>query len=302
MSASKRSFILFLCHISLLQSATIVYNLRIAESTKRQAQALESTYRRPSLAVLALVSQFSKSRDDIRFWYTGGLLSLYHAKKSFFIRADMAVAHVNQKTCDTKFSRTQTDDILVSGGYSFAMNERTRFTLSALLGIPTHKDTSLEGIQLGIGHVGLGGQLDGAFFYSPHMNHTIFTAIRYIRFLPRDISACIANQHLKFNFNVGNVIDLFISHASRWGRHKFEFGYNPTFIFQAHICPRLDLFTDRVNFIRSSFFANYRYGFLIHQKFPSGIAGGISYGFEHIPKDVGLKYAVTLWAGWGINF
>lgn len=297
----KVYFILFLCHVSLLHSSTVVYNLRIAEATRRQAA--DSKYRRPSLAVVALVSQWSKSRDDIQFSYTAGLLSLYHSKKSFFIRADMAVGHVTQKTDDTKFSRTQTDDILLSGGYSFALSERSRFTLSGLFGIPTHKDTGLEGVQFGIGHFSVGAQLDGAFFYSSHFNHTIFTAARYIRFFPRDISTCIAKQKLEFNFNLGNAIDLFISHASRWGkRNRFEFGYNPTFVFQANICPRLDDFIHRINFINSSFFANYRYGFLIKQKFPSGFGVGLSAGFQHIPKDVGLKYIITIWGGWGINF
>lgn len=301
MSLYKISLIILVSTYTPLYTATIVYNLRIAEATKRQAA--ESSYRRPSLAVLVLVSQWSKSRDDIHFSYTGGLLSLQHSKKSFYIRADMAVAHVAQKKDDVKFSRTQTDDILFSGGYSFVLSERARFTLSGLLGIPTHKDLSPEGTQLGIGHVSLGGQLDSAFFYSSNFNHTIFAAARYLRFFPRDITFLIANQNVQFNFNIGNAIDLFIAHASKWGiRNRFEFGYNPTFVFQARICPRLDVFTNRINFIRSSFFANYRYGFLINKKLPSGIGLGISYGFEHIPKDVGLQYVVTAWIGWGINF
>ncbi len=292
-------FLILLLIVCDLESASLVYNLRIAESTKRQA--VESPYRKPSLAVIALVSQFSKSRDDIRFSYTGGLLSLQHSKKNFFIRADIAAAHVKQKTCETKFSRTQTDDILFSGGYSFVLDEKTRGAITVILGIPTHQDTILEGTQFGTGHVGLGGQFDGAYFYSG--NNTIFVAARYIRFFARDISTCIANQRLEFNFNIGNVVDLFISHASRLGRrHKFEFGYNPTFVFQAHICPPIEQFLTRINFIRSNFFANYRYGFLIHEKFPSGIAAGISYGFEHVPHDIGIKYVVTVWGGWGINF
>lgn len=299
----RKLYLYVLCHISFLNGATIVYNLRIAEATKRQAA--DNKFRRPSFAAVALVSQWSKARDDIQFSYTGGLLSLSHSKKSFFIRADMAVAHVRQEVKEIKFSRTQTDDIVISGGYSFALSERARFALSGLTGIPTHKDKILEGIQMGIGHFSVGGQFDSAFFYAPNFNHTIFAAARYIRFFARNSSTCVANQKLDFNFNPGNVIDLFLSHASRFSRSRFEFGYNPTFVFQANICPTspaLDIFISKVNFIRSSFFVNYRYGFLINQKLPSGVGLGLSYGFEHIPKDISLKYVVTAWIGWGINF
>ncbi|MEX0849129.1 MAG: hypothetical protein WD055_02775 [Candidatus Dependentiae bacterium] len=55
-----------------------------------------------------------------------------------------------------QFERTQTDDILFYAGRGFKLNEKSRGTISGILGVPTHKDDSLEGIQFGTGHYAIG--------------------------------------------------------------------------------------------------------------------------------------------------
>jgi hypothetical protein len=34
----------------------------------------------------------------------------------------------------------------------------------------------------------------------------------------------------------------------------------------------------------------------------SGLLLGLSSGFDHIPKRLGIKNQTTAWIGWGINF
>lgn len=294
----KRIIFISLFSIVYLHASTLVYNLRIAETTKRQAA--KNTYL-PRLFALALVSQWTKFVDDRHQTYTGGIANFLYSRKAWYIQATGAAAHVHEKKDDVEFSRTQADDILLSAGYSTSFNKRTRFTFSAMIGIPTHKDVSPEGLQFGTGHVGLGMQLDGAFFYAEQFNRAVLAAARYIRFFPRNITISINEQPVPFTFNIGNAIDLFIAHNSWWGHHQLEVGYNPTFVFQAKIVPHLDIFIDKTNFIRSSFFGSYHYGLVIRTK-PSAVSLGLSYGFEHIPKDFRAERILSAWISWGINF
>lgn len=282
-----------------MHSATLVYNLRIAETTKRQA--LDNEYRRPSTAAFTLVNQSSKRYDTTCLGYTGGLATLYYATESLHIQADFAAANVRQEKDSVKFSRTQIDDILLTAGYSCSLDDHTRITFSGMLGIPTHKDLSFEGIQFGTGHVGIGVQMDGSFFYAAHYQHFILAAARYLHFFSREVVITINKQDKKFRFTIGNAVDLFIAHNSNWGRHRLELGYNPTFVFEAAIQPNLDTVVDQTNYIRSSFFGSYRYLFFLG-KSPCGIGVGLSYGFDHIPKDFGSKRIIAVWLGLSINF
>jgi hypothetical protein len=266
-------------------SLTLVYNLRIAEATKRQKTPGDQRY--PSIASFTLVDHASERRDGTHYNYIGGLATYYYATESLHAEIDTAAAHVCQKKDGASFSRTQFDDILFSGGWSVSLNERSRATVTGMIGIPTHKDLSPEGVQFGTGHGGVGIQLDGSFFYSKNYHHFIAIAGRYLRFFPRTIHILINDHATPFRFNIGNVVDLFISHSSNWERHHVEVGYNPTFLFEASIYPSLALITEQTNYIRSSFFGSYRYLFLVG-KHASGISTGLSYGFDHIPSTFGF--------------
>jgi hypothetical protein len=279
----------------------VVYNLRIAETSRRQAQ--EEKFKKPSIFAVGLVNQWNRLRDNSQEDYTSGLATINYSTKSAYIHADIAVGNVRQKTKSHSFSRTQMDDILITGGYGFKLNHRSRITFSGLLGIPTHKDLSPEGLQFGTGHVGVGLQMDGSFFYSPHYNNAILAAARYIHFFPRTIEVPIplTTQIQKVDYNIGNAIDLFISHFTKWHRNRFEFGYNPTFIFGATSCPFIATLIEQSKLIRSNFFGNYRRLFRLGNH-PSGVGVGLSYGFDHSHKEFASKRVITAWIGWGINF
>ncbi len=280
---------------------SFVYNLRIAEITKRQITAeLQKKIKGPLLQSLVLINQMRKKNTGIHQNIFGALESLIFFSKNAYLRADWAFGRVSEKLDDFHFSRTQTDDILVSGGFSHAVSDRTKLTFSSLLGIPTHNETGFEGIQFGTGHVGFGLQIDNAFIYSKNKNHSLRSAVRYIRFFERTIIIALL-QGRKFKFNLGNLTDLYIAHHSKFGRHSFELGYNPSFLFGPSIRPIIQHVVDETTFIRSNMYVSYQQFFFL-QDHPSGFATAISYGLDHTSKLFGLKRIITFWAAWGINF
>jgi hypothetical protein len=293
-----------------LQSVSLVYNLRIAQTTRRQAQQQAAQpSQRHSIFSATLVDQFYKLHDDTRQNVTGGIGTYNYATKDYYFRVIGAAGHVKSKRFDelvdreVTFARTQTDDILFSGGYNYRISDRATVTFSGLLGLPTHKDRGLEGIQMGTGHVGLGGQFDGAFAYAAHDTtvHSIMTAARLVHFFPRKAGLAVNEQPLSFDVELGNIGDLLIAHYSRWGRHAFEIGYNPGFAFGAKINPPIPELSSSGVLVRSSFYAAYLYGFLIKDML-SAINFGLSYSFDHNSRPLARKYIVSLWVTWGINF
>jgi hypothetical protein len=168
------------------------------------------------------------------------------------------------------------------------------------LGIPTHKDTSLQALQFGTGHVGLGGQLDGVWSLNDHQQFS--AAARFIHFFPREVDILFNNLEQEFDFGLGNVADLMILYQHTWRPHQIEFGYNPTFIFDAHIAPRLPGVLEQINSTTHNIFGSYRYGFLIKKKYPSAFIIGTSMGISPKPETLGNTRIVTSWLSWGINF
>jgi len=281
-------------------AVSMVYNLRIAETTKRQAT--EEWYNKPSTPVLTLFEQWRKKAPDTNEFIGGGLASFIGLFNPFYFKIDFAIAHASEKSPTKHFARNQTDDLLISGGYDYALSEFTRFTFSGLFGIPTHKDTALEGIEFGYGHVGFGLQTDGSFTFAQHKNHSIRSAVRYVRFVPRGTELCVDKQLKKFSHKVGNLMDLFVACHNKIGNSRIEFGYNPSFLFGADICPFFsETFVEQNNYIRNSFYGNYKYRFLINN-IANAFQASASYGFDIRPKIIGRPRIINIWASWIVNF
>lgn len=276
---------------------SLVYNLRIAQTTRHQVLAME--LRHPSIFVGTLFGQFHKLQDGTSQTVGGGIASYTYSTESMYGRIIGAVGHVKTHNDNVCFSRTQTDDILFMGGYSHKIGDQATITASGLLGLPTHGETLLQGLQVGTGHVGIGGQLDASWKYAS--NHAIISAGRLVHFFPRNEDIVVNEVPECYRIHLGNLGDLFVAHSSNWGRHLLEIGYNPTFVFDYRICPPIPTLEKKGTAIRSSFYAAYLYGFLIKQ-LPSAFILGISYGFDHFHRPFANKYVVTLWASWGINF
>lgn len=161
-------------------SISIVYNLRVAETSKRLD--IGSTSAPPSAATGTILYTFREKYNGVKHDCIAGLFTLAYAPESFFLRVDTAVGRVASSDQGFHFDRVQTDDLLFSAGYSPKLSDNMRLSFSGLLGFPTHQDTSLEFVQLGYGHYGLGAQIDGSFVYSHNHNHTIRCAARCIHF------------------------------------------------------------------------------------------------------------------------
>lgn len=278
---------------------SIVYNLRIAETSKRIV--LTSMLPLPSLGTLTLFGTFREKYNGVKHKCGGGLFTIVYAPESYFLRVDAAVGHVASNDQGVIFSRTQADDLLFSAGYSPKISDRMRVTFSGLLGFPTHKDTSLDFVQFGYGHYGLGIQMDGAIAYSQNRDQTLRLAMRFIHFFPRRITAQVDTSLEPFTFGIGNLADLFVAFHVQKARHRIEAGYDASFFFDAHICPPLDDTIKKTNYIRNSFYGSYRYRFLINKR-THMIGTALSYGFDARPKNYGNKRIITVWTSWSVNF
>lgn len=290
-----------LCTPSLMFSAiSVVYNIRIAETTKLLHVDLHSDY--PSAFIATPFGTFRKKLNHIYHSAQGVLGTLSYTKPSYYLRVDGAFGHVHQKEPLFCFSHNQPDDILFSGGYSFYANEKTKITMSGFLGFPTHNDKSLLNLQLGYGHIGSGAQVDTSYLISEKVKlHGIRAAARCIHFFPKNTSYLDSNMIECLNFSPGNLIDLFASYFLRWGSNRLEIGYDLNTIVNATTMPYVSTIVNRVNFVRSNFFGTYKHHFTVNE-YPNAVAIALSYGFDHKPTLTGLKRILTVWGSWSINF
>jgi hypothetical protein len=221
-------------------------------------------------------------------------------KPQWYVRVDSAFAHARESFKDSTPSCTQLDDILISGGYSHVLNDKTRFTISGFCGIPTHKNKGLLGLQFGTGHVGLGTQIDGSYYLSP--DTMLILAARYIYFVPETVQICIQNKAEWRSLGIGNLADLFVALNKAFRqRHTVEVGYDATFLFGTSVYPFVPTFIQQIESTYSSFYASYRYGFLMHNQ-PSELGAAFSYSRGLKCLQYNNKHILSVWLFWGINF
>jgi len=116
--------------------------------------------------------------------------------------------------------------------------------------------------------------------------------------LPRTIRN---RKNLKFDFDLGNLADIYISHQSLWKDNKIEIGYDATFAFGASSLPHNSLLLLYAELQRNTFFMTYTKDFKIH-KYPGGLLFGFSYGFDTLPPIYGYKRILTFWLSGSISF
>jgi len=282
-------------------SGSFVYNLRLAEATK-QYITLDNFH--IYAGGITAVGQYRETFDGNQQHTEGALLTFLSERQSWYMRVDGALARDEQITDISRASRTQLDDILITGGYCHTHHDDVKMTLSGLFGIPTHRNRGLTEPQFGIGHVAVGGQFDASWTYADEEGNkqALWGAARFIHFFPRTVLLPVNPPCLSpFDFSLGNLVDLFFAHNSLWGRHSFEFGYNPTFLFHSKTDPFLEIIAQEVPFIRSSFYLSYHCRFLKGRHL-SKLVVGFSYGADHRPQTVGYRHIMTGWFGWNFIF
>jgi hypothetical protein len=286
----------------LVRATSIVYNIRIAEITKRQASSLKNSV--PHIAVFTLFDQTRERYDCMHENIFGGMGSLIYLNTSMYAKMDIGAGHVRQCRDDFYFARTQSDDILFSAGYGAQIKERTKVTISGLLGLPTHKDSSFLAIQFGTGHVGFGIQLDGSYrFRSQKHKHSLLAAARLIHFLPRNVWYANKTNNLcfPFRFNIGNLTDFLLVYGCRLRKHGIEVGYNASLISNATLQPFVYSIYEQLMNLRNTVYAGYQY-VMKTKHHRTGISFGLSYGKDYHPKLLSMKNVFSLWGVWGINF
>ncbi|MFI5333021.1 MAG: hypothetical protein ACHQVS_02880 [Candidatus Babeliales bacterium] len=280
-----------------LTAISIVYNFRIAQITRQPIT--DETHDKNNTLIGLLFDQFQKKHTDTSQNFPGGLASfIYHFDANFF-RTDFAVSHIKERTDgSTTFSGTQTDDLLFTLGHNFKINKRNTVTLSGFLGIPTHKVTTLEHVSFGYGQLGTGIQIDGSYTLHHDNANALLYGARYLYFVPRTARDIECKHH---TFSIGNVADVLFAYKDWWGKHGLELGFTERINFGAHCSPHFDEIIQRTNYVRSNFYAVYKYKFLIRD-LPNRFLFNIAYGFDEKSKKFGNKYIITLWTSWSVNF
>lgn len=298
MNRSTLATICALLSISSLYPFYVVYNLRISQLTRRQASAGI-----PSLITSSIFQQWYAFRDNSKSDLTGLLLSYIYSQPAWYIKLDAAGAHMHSISPDcVEFKRSQTDDFLISGGYGIQPRKGSRMTFSGYLGIPTHKDTALDGVEFGTGHYSIGAQVDGSQAYNVDKPHFLLWAIRSLYFFPRTIGFADHTKTQRYKLSPGDVMDIYIAHQSNWSTfHRIEFGYDCTFSLGTKICPFIANFGTSLPFVRNTYFVSYIRKIHSVGK-QSSLLFTLTYSSDARPRLLGRKYGVSLFVSWAVNF
>lgn len=278
-----------------VEGISFVYNLRVSEITRRQSY--KSQFTKHSIAMVNFIDQYRDRFDCVQENIAGPLCSYLWLGKQVYVKLDAAYGNVRQRKQDSFFSCSEPDDILFSAGYNQRWGERFKWTISGKLGIPTHQDNIVRGLQFGTGHLGIGAQLDIAYAVTQDLNSSLMAAARYIRYFPATIY--FPKKTIPYEFNIGNLADLIVSYNTGFKTNRFEFGYNASIVFFPTIEPFIETPLNQAYGIRSNFYSAYIRFFRIGTHM-SGFITGLSYGFDNVPKL--FKNIISVWLAWGINF
>ncbi len=277
-----------------LHCTSIVYSFRVAEVIRLTPSQIA-----PSNERFLGFTYYGKKFDSTREISTGLMATYRYNKKNLYIQVDSAVGHVESLFQGCKFQRTQTDDILLSIGYSKQLTKKIKGTVTSIFGFPTHADLSPEGIQFGIAHNSFGLQMDGVFLCSNKGNQSILAAARYFRIFPGNITMTTDTTKNIIVLDIGNLVDVLVGYSYTFGLNGLEFGYNPEFLFSGSTCPHIAAIENKLHYIESYFYGAYYRIFLrkVHTQFVSLV---FTYGIEHRPKI--YKQIIYAWATWSVNF
>ncbi len=276
-------------------AVSVVYNFKIAQITRQPIT--DRTVQRDTMSWLLFDFFQKNSQLKIRENYAGGLMTFNHCfAEKYYFRTDFAVGHTHQTIKKrTEVDITEPDDILFTSGRNFEISEKSRVTLSGLLGIPTHSVNTLERVGFGTGQVGVGVQLDGLYKFNNHCD--ILCGTRYNYFIPRTAFDALDNS---YKFTVGSIADIIIgAQSNNLLPHGVEGGYASRWGFGINSIPKISELESK-SYQRNSFFLIYKYT-LLTKRVAHRLLLGASWGFDSKPKLYGYK-AIMGWAAWGIAF
>lgn len=290
------TFLTILCSYISIFSISVVYNFRIAQITRKPIADQTNTH--PNSTSLLLFNFFQKSDGlCLRENYIGGLFTYNrNFKKKYYFRVDFADAHVNQTLNRApNVNVAESDDILFTVGRNILAKERSKVSISGVLGIPTHSVNNLQRVGFGTGQVGIGGQLDGLYKLTQKID--FLWGGRYNYFIPRKSFDTLGNC---YTFTIGSIADVLVAfQTSKPLGHGIEAGYDARWGFGIHATPNIAEL-DRLNYMRNNFYLVYKYTFLT-ERYAHRFLLNFSYGFDSKPKCIGYQ-AFMIWTSWGIAF
>ncbi|MBI2353094.1 hypothetical protein HYV11_02505 [Candidatus Dependentiae bacterium] len=292
----KKILLFSILLFKMLSPLSVVYNFRIAQITKQPIVKQED--KKPHSLTGLLFNFFQKTQNDtIKENYSGGLTTFnYNITNSGYFRTDIAIAHINQKiNAIQTVDITEPDDILFTFGKNFISSQKSKITLSGLIGIPTHSVYTLQRVPFGSGQIGTGIQLDGLYKIIPSID--FLWGARYNHFFPK---TAFDNFDHSYQFSIGNIADILIAlQSSNLLSHGIEGGYNLRCGFGAKSSPSLSNLS-LLNYKRNNFYIVYKYTFLGQQTAHRFLLN-ITYGFDSKPLLYGYN-AWMIWAAWSLAF
>jgi hypothetical protein len=281
---------------SYLSATSMVYNFRVAQITKQPIFKQEN--HRQHMVIGLPFDQWYHKHSGENHNFAGMLASYIFDYHHYYLRVDGAVSSIQSwNRCSTLYHGRATDDILFTVGRNLRFERHhTTSTFSALFGVPTHHIHELQHPDFGYGQVGLGVQYDGLYEFNHSANFVYGT--RYIYFVPRTALDSACKKH---KFSIGNIADILVASKNNGEHHGVEVGYTARFDFGAHCSPSFDEIVYKTNYIRSNFYAVYKYMFktgdIAHR-----FLFDVGYSFDHTPKKFGNKFILTCWVAWNVNF
>lgn len=300
------------------KTISMVYNFRIAQITRQPIvhkhhenphnegtiffdffKQLQDPDSNPYTIGTVIFDFFQKSYvGNIFENYSGGFINFTRTFSApYYFRTDFAVSHINQTINGVQtINETEPDDILFTFGRNFEVSPTSRFTLSGLIGIPTHSVFFLQRIVFGGGQVGAGIQLDG--FQKLTKKTDFLWGTRYNYFIPRTAQDLLQNS---YKFTVGSIADILVGIQTTLSfKHGIEGGYSGRWGFGANATPTIPI-VSKTNYMRNNIYFVYKYS-LLTQRTAQRATLSVSYGRDSKPKDLGYKYAFMIWGGWGMKF
>ena len=282
-----------------MQATSIVYYITISQPSRPGAE-----YHHNVIVAPTPFDRYNKYKNGVTNNVFGLIGTAMYIDKMAYLRIDTAVGKINEVTPPNSFfGRTQWDDLIITGGYGYKFNDTLKMTATGLLGIPLHQDVGLSHAQFGTGHYGLGIQGDGSWIFHYNLEkeslYSLMWAARWVRFLPR----CATGSNIgTFNFNLGNLCDIYVAYYSAWkNQWGLEIGYNPSFLFDATICPANPTILNAFHFTRNNYYVYLTRAFKIAE-YQSAVVAGISYGADVGSRDYANKYIWVGWLTWAVVF
>lgn len=266
---------IFLVPSTLIHCTTVVYSLKTRRSfTLGTEQAIKQ--RKRTRIFTAAPNYYHRTRHIIeedlgvdlceKDRSAGVIFNLKSTiSKKVWLEATTAIQNekieLTGSSCIKK-SRTALDDIVLSAGRNFFLNDKTQLVIYGLAGIPaTQKITNQETYNTLVGtrffSLGIGGELSQGFVETLKKSVIGLLQGRFVHFFNRKWDPILP---VGSYVQPGNVTDLLVAMQFRYKRDLFELGYNPTF-FTNQAVILLDRKVESKNFVRQSVYIDYAHIF-----------------------------------------